>query len=281
MWSSVFLAHFPQTIKPQITSLSSQNITMIAYNKYNSIVAVLLRSTQLLFSILAFALAAAGIAKLGTGEDALNLSIATGVISVVYLAVIMIPNVIGYIPGIAVLVGEFVLFVLWLSSMAVVANYWGNADCSYDDDYYSGYSYYGLSDALKSFSNACKLSKAVLAFDVLNFVLFGISLVLHIMFVTVPNTKTNGFNRYATTGGLFSPGALFSSTRTLDNEKAVGVEGPVVSDGETQGAKVTDSDLDYNTVTPAAVGSGEHNVNELEPPTIGDSPNVEETANRD
>lgn len=254
-------------------------MTMVAYNKFNSILAVLLRTVQLVFSIIAFALAAAAIAELGFGEVSINLSIATGVISVVYLALIMTPSVSGSIPGIAVLAGDFAMFALWLSSMALVADYWGRAKCTYKDEY-NDY-YYGLREALKIFSKACKLTKGVLAFNVASFALFCVTLVLHVTYVTVPCTKTNGFNKYATTGGLFSPGALFSSTRTLDEEKTVGVDVPVVSNGETQGAKVTDSDVDYNTVTPAQVGSGEHNVNELEPPTIGDSPNVEETANKD
>jgi hypothetical protein len=135
--------------------------------------------------------------------DKFNIGLATSVLSLCYFiwlgAGYYWPRFIN--TGV-VLIAESLLTILWLASFACLADVWGSASCS-NTYYYAGFSYgYGN-------SSDCHVGKAALAFAVIAWLLFMVSLGLLIYFTIIPISKHSRFASCFTVNHSFIPGVIF------------------------------------------------------------------------
>lgn len=207
---------------------------MISISK--QLISYIVRGTQLVFSIIC----------LGTGAKLVNdgwtlsyagLNVATAVLTIIYLPILFLPLIYKFIPVMGLVVAELVLFVLWLSSFATIASAgYGSADC--DISYV--YSYWGYS-VYDGYSGACKAGKALLAFGILNWLLFIGTLLVTIYYVAYPNKST------MLAIPSIIPGALFLS-ETL--AKPVDEEARIESEDEPKEIEPTDMEPTVDVTDP-------------------------------
>ncbi|EDK35905.2 predicted protein [Meyerozyma guilliermondii ATCC 6260] len=120
------------------------------------------RIVQLLFSIAALGVSAAGVHLMGSWEKG-NFSIAVSALSCVYL--ISALTLYKYFTAIVALCCDIIGFVLWIISFALVTQVWSGADCSYD--FSSSYYYYYIDF---DWSKICHVYMVVIAFGAVNWV---------------------------------------------------------------------------------------------------------------
>lgn len=136
--------------------------------------------------------------------DKFNIGLATSVLSLVYFIWLGV----GYywprfINTGVVLIAESILTILWLASFACLADVWGSASCS-ATYYYGGFSYdyYGG-------SSDCHVGKAALAFAVIAWLLFMVSLGLFIFYTIIPISKNSLFASCFKVNHSYLPGVIF------------------------------------------------------------------------
>lgn len=161
----------------------------------SGILALIVRGIQLVFSIIGLGVSAGAIEKFGSWDRG-NFAVAASVISFVYLVVTIVAF--QFISPLVSLVAEIILMILWLAAFAAMADVFGSTSCSYAF-YYTTYH-----------STGCRLSKTFIAFGVLNWVMFLLSLGLLIWFTIIPVYKAGGFNLLNQIKSM-SRGALFAS----------------------------------------------------------------------
>ncbi|EGV61302.1 hypothetical protein PSN45_001291 [Yamadazyma tenuis] len=193
------------------------------------------RATQLLFSIIVLGCGAA-LASTSFTSGRAGLCIATAVLTLIYIALTVIPKVYPLLPTISLLVSESVLFILWLASFASIADaQYGSISCDIGD-----YGYYH--SILHDYRKACHNGKALLAFAVLSWLLSIASLALTILYVVIPAAKTKtlvaGGNNVLT-GALFdidvSPALKTTNTGVVtDEENKAESDQDVVKEAETE-----------------------------------------------
>lgn len=173
----------------------------------------------MLFSILGLGLSAGAVSSYGS-YDRTNFAVAVSVISFIYLVVTFVAY--RFISPFISLIAESILFIFWLAAFAAVADVFGSATCSY-------HGFFGSFD-----SSGCKTSKAFIAFGVLNWILFGITLGLLIAYTIVPFARAGGFKKLLESNSL-TMGALFSSFTPSAGAKDLEA-GPVVGADVASGA---------------------------------------------
>ncbi|RLV83625.1 hypothetical protein JA9_004832 [Meyerozyma sp. JA9] len=175
--------------------------------------ALIIRGIQLVFSIIGLGVSAGTVHQFGSWDRG-NFAVAASVISFVYLLVTIFAF--PFISPLVSLVAESILMIFWLAAFAAVADVFGSASCSY-----TTYSY-------TFHSTGCRLSKTFIAFGVLNWVMFLVSLGLLIWFTIVPVARAGGFSSLNQIRSL-SRGALFTSfipaTGSKDLEAGNGISG--------------------------------------------------------
>ncbi|ODV79085.1 uncharacterized protein CANTADRAFT_6262 [Suhomyces tanzawaensis NRRL Y-17324] len=158
------------------------------------VISLVLRGAQLLFAILVLGIAAGGIDNAGDFvEDPFALSVATAVLSILYLVPMLIPKVLAVIPLGVTLFFEFVLFVLWLASFGRTTDIFARMTCVDTTFVYLDYNV-----------SWCRLGKANIVFTLFEFLLFLATIVLMVVFTAVP-TKGADIGQRGTTlrGGIF------------------------------------------------------------------------------
>lgn len=201
------------------------SITMALALPSSNLISLVLRGVQLFLTVLNLGLSAGVIGDIsGYYGRAVYVLIIT-LFTLIYLVFTLFKPALKLLPSLASLIIESVFFVFWLAAFAVIADDIGSLDCSFTS--YYGYTY--------DFS-WCKVGKALIAFSVLEWISFIISLVLLIVYTIVPLTRAGGFNDLLirdifTLGGIYMNGTDSTGAKgaTTDLEKgaepAEGAEG--------------------------------------------------------
>lgn len=164
---------------------------MVSY----SLVSLIVRITQFITIIISLGLSGRLVNFFsGYAIDKLNLSLATAVLLLFYFIGLAI---LSYWPqfiniGI-VFIFEVLFFILWLASFACLAEIYGSVSC----------------DSLFVYTSICHVGKAALAFGVINWLLFMLSLGLLIAYSIVPISKLSGFASCFTFTHSFVPGIIY------------------------------------------------------------------------
>jgi len=189
----------------------------------------------MVLSIITLGLGAAMVSEYAYNRP--NFVVACSVLSILYLAALLIPQVLIYIPVVAVVAGDILFTILWLACFACIADVYGSLSC--DGYSYGGYywSYWG---------DSCKEGKAVIAMGVIMFLLFIVTTGLVIFYSLLPSLKSKSYMK-----GGFSFGGIFLSTAsgpvgTEEAEIGTGPEPvaaladpePMVTDSETVPEKI-------------------------------------------
>ena len=215
----------------------------------SGLLALIVRGIQLVFSIIGLGVSAGAVHQYGSWDRG-NFAVAASVISFVYLLVTIFAF--QFISPLVSLVAEIILMIFWLAAFAAVADVFGSASCNYTVYSYSFH------------STGCRLSKTFIAFGVLNWVLFLISLGLLIWFTIIPVYKAGGFNLLNQIKSL-SRGALFANfipaTGSKDLEAGNGVSQDVTSGVDS----VPEDKTEAVDPEPTVEGAGEGTV---ESPTV-------------
>lgn len=155
-----------------------------------------IRVSQVIFGIVAIGLGAGVLTEFR--GDRINLAVATGVLTLLYGVPQCIPSIskhitLPYVAGI-----NFVLFVLWLTTAAVIGQAFGPLECSDFDYTYYGFSYFYDYSVLVT---PCKVAKALIAIAAVGAVMFLVSLGL-LAYFSLAKTQKYGTSQLLT-GGIF------------------------------------------------------------------------------
>lgn len=187
----------------------------------NSIFGFIIRSLQVFFALLTWALAADGIANFTTSGGLVWLLIA-GLISFIYVIVIVILS--AFVPGAIVPGAVFILevfcalanFTGFIAAAAII----GSGSC--DSTYLVGWIVYGFD------SSSCRASKAAVAFGAFNWALFTFTATIFLFYAVFTLGTTNVWK----TGNSINKPCLVASTTTAD--VADGDEETKVGDATTE-----------------------------------------------
>lgn len=195
----------------------------------SNLISLVLRGVQLFLTVLNLGLSAGVIADInGYYGRAVYVLIIT-LFTLIYLVFVLLKPALKLLPSLASLIIESVFFVFWLAAFAVIADDIGSLDCSYTS--YYGYTY--------DFS-WCKVGKALIAFSVLEWISFIISLVLLIVYTIVPLTRAGGFNDLLISD-IFNLGGIYMNDSEGTAAKGTDLEKGATADAEgAEGAEATD-----------------------------------------
>lgn len=185
------------------------------------IITLSIRSAQFVLAIISLGLAAGVIAKF-TGFGRVNYSVAISVFTFIYLILGFIPQVVAVTPPLVVVIVEGIFMIFWLSAFAATADYFGPLSCTALE----GFGFFDV-NGFKGFNLGwCKMGKALIAIEVLLWLLFVASFALHIIYTVIPHTRAIGLDNYARSrGGILEKGYIYSHLAPIvDQEKAVGTE---------------------------------------------------------
>lgn len=205
-----------------------------------SLIATILRGLQLFLSVLNLGLAAGVIADIsGYYGRAVYVLIVT-IFTLIYEGFVLFKPALKLLSPLVSLIVESVLFVFWLAAFAVIANDIGSLDCEYTSFYYN--THYSFT--------WCKVGKALIAFSVIEWITFIVSLVLLIVFTIAPLTKAGGFNDLLISD-IFTFGGIFindTDTPTDANAKDLEKGQEVAEGGESSinHPPVTDEGITIN-----------------------------------
>lgn len=118
-----------------------------------------IRAVQLLFAFLIFVLGCAVVAK-GIWKSLPALSIVSGIFSMAYYVLTLLPFTLAFLSPAAVLGLEIWTSIWWLIAFACAAQDFGATSCDFDSFFFSS-----------KWNTACEIGKALLAFGVLGWVL--------------------------------------------------------------------------------------------------------------
>lgn len=222
----------------------------------SNLISLVLRGVQLFLTVLNLGLSAGIIGDVhGYYGRAVYVLIIT-LFTLIYLVFTLFKPALKLLPSLAALIVESVLFVFWLAGFAIIADDMGPLNCSY--------SYYGY---YWDFS-WCKVGKALIAFSVLEWISFIISLVLLIVYAIVPLARAGGFNDLLirdifTLGGIYindtgSTGAKDATdlekgaeptegaedTETAANQPPLADEGVTINDSIDANHKIEEDSLE-------------------------------------
>lgn len=216
-----------------------------------SLLWLVIRGVQILFALLLFILGIVSTSKIGFSTGYPAMAIVSGLFSLIFYVLVIVPQVLKFISPALSLGGEIFTFIWWLIAFAAAANLFGGATCSFH--YYIFYT-------STSWEVACRSGKAIIAFGVLGWVLSGVTLGLLIYHSIVPVAKLLAWysRDFFVVGGIVPKNIPTdpASAAAADPEAVVGERSEESAD-ETKTA--ADSGLDPyvesdpNTATPAAV----------------------------
>lgn len=118
-----------------------------------------IRAVQLLFAFLIFVLGAAVVAK-GLWTDLPALSIVSGIFSMAYYVLTLLPFTLAFLSPAVVLGLEIWTSIWWLIAFACAAADFGSTSCNFDTFFFPS-----------KWNTACQIGKALVAFGVLGWVL--------------------------------------------------------------------------------------------------------------
>lgn len=132
-----------------------------------------IRGLQFIWTIINLGVAAGLIADLNYGYSRVVYSLVISVLTIIYLVVVMVPFCLRWISPLAILLCESIFMIFWLASFAAMADKFGDMDCSYYNRFYDN-------------NRWCLLGKTLIAFGLLNWLTFCLSLILLIIFTAIP-----------------------------------------------------------------------------------------------
>ncbi|CAI5759714.1 unnamed protein product [Candida verbasci] len=212
-----------------------------------SIVSLSLRGTQLIFSIIVLALCGDFLSEIGFNYDRVTYALVVSILNLLYFAyiLVLVPFVFKKLTfSIGIFVAEIIFFIFYLAAMGAIADVMPT-DCG---SYY--YSYYEDS------SSTCRVFQAILPFTLFNWLLFGASLTLFVIYSFVPQIRFAGFKSTLAKdafefGGIYLVAApVASATKEVEGEGENSQEEPAVTD-----APVVAGDEEANVGIPASSGS--------------------------
>lgn len=194
------------------------------------IISLIIRTTQFIFSVVGLGLAAQAI-KLWGAYDRINLNAATAVLSIIYLILTVIPQVISALSTAYFATIDAILAILWLASFASMADLWAMVDCGT-----SITSYYGIYyDIFTNFTDTCTLAKALIGIGVVAFVLFLASFITILWFArTLPR------DHQSSAGNVILGGVFVNYIPTTD------VEADIAAEGNKEVLATADADADLD-----------------------------------
>lgn len=158
------------------------------------IVVYAIRGLQLLFSILVLGLSAGFLSDIESNFGRVSYNLVVSLFTIVYivfLGVLLVTLQNTTLP-IIILVIESLLTLFWLIAFALTADTFGLIDCFFLSDW-------------------CKIGKALIPFGLFNWLLFAASLILFVIYTSVPLGKAHGISGSLTKPTTFSFGAIFSN----------------------------------------------------------------------
>lgn len=193
---------------------------------------LVIRGIQLLFSLIAMALAAAAVDKFLV-SDSLRFMVATAVISLVYLIVVLslaLLTVNTLLSGVLLIV-DALLTTFWFAAWIAVAATIGKYSCDGGVNYGWGYYYYD--------KNACGAGKASIAFGAVNWLLFLFTTIVIALNVVRPLTAARK-NVFGAEGALGKNTISLDSTPYVENTTKDVESNPTFAEGEHE-PKVVDT----------------------------------------
>lgn len=179
------------------------------------IISLAIRTSQFIFSVVGLGLAAEAIKDWGA-YDRINLNVAAAVLSIIYLILTVIPQVVSALSIAYFATIDAIMAILWLASFASMADSWGTADCGN-----SIRSYYGIYyDIFRNYTDTCNLAKALIGIGVVVFVLFLASFITILWFArALPR------GQQSSAGNVMLGGVFVKYTPSADMEADIGAEG--------------------------------------------------------
>lgn len=226
-----------------------------------------IRFCQFVFTILCLGLAAGVISDLDGSFSDINFIIAASVLTFIYLVMVFVVPLVTKVPLLFFLVWESIMVIFWLTVFAIAAHDFGSCVTSI-----SGFR------TTVTF-NFCKIGKAIIPFALFNWFLFIASLVLYIMFVVIPHSRSTSFSDFArTVKNDLAIGAIFSN-RIPQPSSTGGVVDPeanvVSTDEEPKGPEVPTAEVPSAGVASAEVPSAEGHYTEVPVTTVDETTQVE------
>lgn len=210
-----------------------------------------IRCCQILFTILCLGLAAGVISDLNGGFSDVNFIIAASVITFLYLVMVFIVPVLTKVPLLFFLIWESIMVIFWLTAFAIAAQDFGS--CVGSIRGFSSDFGFGSSSRTSITFNYCKIGKAIIPFALFNWLLFVASLVLYVLYVVIPHSRSTSFSDFVkTTNNDLARGAIFSNIIPQPSS-AGGVVDPeanvVSTDEEAKGPEVPEEEEEEVPVT--------------------------------
>lgn len=194
------------------------------------IISLIIRTSQFIFSVVGLGLAAQAI-KIWGAYDRINLNAATAVLSMIYLILTVIPQVISALSIAYFATIDAILAILWLASFACMADSWATVDCGN-----SIRSYYGIYyDIFTNYTDTCNLAKALIGIGVVAFVLFLASFITILWFArALPR------GQQSSAGNVILGGVFVKYTPNAD------VEADIAAEGNKDATADADADADLD-----------------------------------
>lgn len=205
-------------------------------------IGISIRLLQLVFTIILLGLGAGLVNRYSSWLTLSrpNFIVAIAVIDFVYLVAITL--VYRWNLVLVPFIGDIILSIFWLAGFASIADVWGSLSCSRFSS--------------STYRDSCRIAKAIIAFGVINWVLFGISAILLSLFTIFPyGFKAEGF--YAKTGVdcIFPSAAVAAADPTVNDlelsQKEEGSKVAPTEPGEPYDLGATSNLVDGAVIPPA------------------------------
>lgn len=184
---------------------------------WRPIVSYILRGCQSVFAIIILGLTSGILAKLGHNESRVTYSLVVAIMNIIYFgySLALVPSIKrNRTISSLIFICEALFTIFYLAAMGAIADVFPSGDC--DSFFFSN-----------DLASACKMYKALLPFNLFNWLLFTATLTLFIGFSYIPQIRSYGFaNTFTLT--RFEFGVIFANTFNLFGKPVAGVK----SEGE-------------------------------------------------